>query len=182
MHLVDELVGRVREVAHGFGVGLAVGAGRVGPCPGTSISIALDSDVLGCGACGADAVDGGLIELGDEGAGHVMILSYTLERSSFRACELTHLIVGIEDDLRVVLECGRNVSPECAEVTRACDDLVIVSTVVVRNNQGIGPLFGDVVDLITSDDVDPVCCNHLNPTVSVRFPRYAESNVAVIED
>lgn len=86
MHLVDDLVGRVGKVAHGFGVGLAVGAGRVGPCPGTSVRIALDCDVLGCGACGADAVDGGLIQLGDEGAGHVVVLSYTLERGSPGAC------------------------------------------------------------------------------------------------
>lgn len=65
MHLVDEFV-------------LGVGKGGevvvvVGPFPGAGVGVAFDEDVLGFGAGGADAVDGGLVEVQHEGLVHVVV-------------------------------------------------------------------------------------------------------------
>ena len=55
MHLIDNLV-------LGIGQGLEVVV-VVGPFPGASVGVAFDEDVLVFGAGGADAVDGGLVEV-----------------------------------------------------------------------------------------------------------------------
>ena len=65
MHLVDDLVGGVGERFH-----VVV---DLNPGPGAGPGVAFDEDVLGCGSCGADAVDGGLVEVENEGLVHVVI-------------------------------------------------------------------------------------------------------------
>lgn len=55
MHLVDDLV-------LGIGQGLEVVVCG-GPFPGARVGVAFDEDVLGFGAGGADAINGGLVEV-----------------------------------------------------------------------------------------------------------------------
>ena len=79
------------------------------PCPGAGPGVALDEDVLRCGACCADTVDGGLVKAEDERVVHVVIL-----------------IVGVEDDLVVGCEqlgCG---CPPRFKTFNIGDDLVVV--------------------------------------------------------
>lgn len=62
MHLVDQLVrAAVGQTAHCLRVGLAVCARRRRPGPRARVRIAFYRDVLGCGACSANAVYGGLV-------------------------------------------------------------------------------------------------------------------------
>lgn len=121
MHLVDDLVLRV-------GQGLEVVV-DLGPGPGARVRVALDEDVLGGGAGGADAVDGGLVQVQDECLVHVVVL-----------------VVGVEDDLGVALVHGGEVLPERLEASGVGDDVAIEPTEVVRVNDGIGTGVGDEVD------------------------------------
>jgi hypothetical protein len=66
MHLVHYQVTRVRQRAHSSAVFPCC------PCPCAVPIVALDVDVLLYGASGADAVDGRLVELHDEGLVHVV--------------------------------------------------------------------------------------------------------------
>lgn len=65
MHLVHDLVLRVGE-------GLQVVV-YVDPGPGAGPGVAFDEDVLRGGACGADAVDCGLVEVQDELLVHLVV-------------------------------------------------------------------------------------------------------------
>lgn len=71
VHLVDELVGGVGE---GFEVVI-----HSGPGPGAGVGVAFDEDGLRGGACGADAGDGGLVEVEDEGLVHVVVFVVGVE-------------------------------------------------------------------------------------------------------
>lgn len=66
MHLVDELVLGIRQTAQVVVVG--------SPRPGTGVGVALGEDVLGGSAGGTDTVDGGLVQVQDEGLVHVVVL------------------------------------------------------------------------------------------------------------
>lgn len=68
MHLIHKLVLRVLQVDQAGAI-----AGR-NPSPCAGPRVALRGDVLGCGAGGADAVDGGLVEVEDELLVHVVVL------------------------------------------------------------------------------------------------------------
>lgn len=87
VHLVDELVSRVSQSDQ-------VCVGRV-PDVGARVRVALGKDVLAGGAGCADGVNGGLVEVQDQSLVHVMVL-----------------VVGIKDDIGIVLECGGNSGPE----------------------------------------------------------------------
>lgn len=113
VHLVDQLVARVSEGAHCLGVGQAgrgVLCGR--PGPGAGVGVAFGCDVLRCGASGADAVDGGLVELDDEVLVHVV-----------------ELVVRVEDDAGVGGEGLGEVGPEGLEGGGVGDDGVVVAAV-----------------------------------------------------
>lgn len=123
MHLVDEFVLRVGQTQKGGAVA------RGGPCPCTAPRVAFDKDVLGGGADATDGVDGGLVEPEDEVLVHIVVL-----------------VVGIEDDVvvgRKELGCG---GPPGAEAVYVGDHLVVVAAEVVRVDDGIGALAGDVPD------------------------------------
>ena len=127
MHLENQLVLRVHERAHSVGV-----AAR-DPGPGSRPAVALGGDVLGVGACGADAVNGGLVERHDEGLVHVVVF-----------------VVGVEDDLAIVLVRSCYGRPEGLEASDIGDDFIIVAPVVVRGDHGKCAPFGDVVDSLIS--------------------------------
>ena len=128
MHLVDELVGGVGEAAHGGAV--VAGAVVVVPRPGARVGVAFRCDVLGGGAGGADAVDGGLVEGDDEGLVHVVVL-----------------VVGVEDDLGVAGVLLGELLPPRLEAGGVGDDGVVEAAVVVWGDHGIRALAGDVFDL-----------------------------------
>ena len=119
MHLVDELVLWVGKSLH---VVVYVGPG---PCAGPLV--AFDKDVL-CGAGSSDTVDGGLVEIENEGLVHGVVL-----------------VVGVEHDAAVALELGGKVLPPGLEVGGGGDDLVEVAAVVVGVEENGGALAGDVV-------------------------------------
>lgn len=75
MHLVNKLV-------LGIGQGLEVVV-VVGPFPGTGVGIAFDENVLVFSAGRADAVDGGLVKVEDEGLVHVVVLVVCILSTSF---------------------------------------------------------------------------------------------------
>lgn len=119
MHLVDDLVLGVLEVLES----LTIAAGD--PAVGTSVGVTLDKDVLGGSAGLADGVNGGLVEVGDKGVLHIVVL-----------------VVGIEDDVTVVGETLSNLCPPGTKVGRALDDLVVEAAVVMRVNHSIvAPVF-----------------------------------------
>ena len=96
---------------------MAVGFARrgvygCGPGPGAGVGVAFGCDVLGRGACCADAVDGGLVELDDEGLGHVVVF-----------------VVGVEDHFAVGGVWGGDGFPEGLEAGCVCDDVVVVAAV-----------------------------------------------------
>lgn len=147
MHLVDQLVAGVGEGAHCLGVGEAgrgVLCGR--PGPGAGVGVAFGCDVLGGRAGGADAVDGGLVELDDEVLVHVV-----------------EFVVRVEDDAGVGGEGFGEVGPEGFECGGVGDDGVVIAAVygglvgigmryegertVVGGDEGGGALVGDVLDL-----------------------------------
>ncbi len=121
MHFVHDLVLRVRERRE-------VVVGRV-PRPGAGPRVALDKDVLRRGARGADAVDGGLVEVEDEGLVHVV-----------------ELVVGVEDDARVGGELGGDGLPPGAEGGGVGDDVAVVAAVVVRVENSVFARVSDEVD------------------------------------
>ena len=127
MHLVDDLVLWVGEVAHG---GAVVARAVVqGPRPCTGVCVAFGRDVLCRGSPCADTVDGGLVEADDEGLVHVVVF-----------------VVGVEDDLRVVGVDFRDGLPPRLEAAGIGDDGAVEAAVVVGGNHGIGAAGGDVVD------------------------------------
>ena len=121
VHLVDDLV-------LGIGKGGHVGVGHV-PGPGAGPLVTLNEYVLGGGAGGTDTVDGGLVEVEDEGLVHGVVL-----------------VVGVEDDVGVGLELGGNVGPEGLESVGIGDDFAIVAAIVVGVENDIGTGVGDRVD------------------------------------
>ena len=125
VHLVDELVLRVFEVDERGGVAGA------DPGPGAGPRVAFGRDVLGGGAGGAHAVDGGLVEVEDELLVHVVVL-----------------VVGVEDDEGVVFVLRGDVLPPCLEARRVGDDVAVEAAVVVGLHHGVFALAGDVVDLL----------------------------------
>lgn len=121
VHLVDDLV-------LGIGQGLEVVVDR-GPGPRAGVRVALDEDVLRGGACCPDAVDGGLVQVQDEGLVHVVVL-----------------IVGVEDDLGVALVHTGEVLPEGLEARGVGDDVTVEPAKVVWVNNGVGTGVGNKVD------------------------------------
>jgi hypothetical protein len=81
------------------------------PCSGPRI--AFNKDVLRGGAGGADAVDSGLVKTRHERVVHVVVL-----------------VVGVEDDLGVVLEAGGHCGPPGLEAGRVGNDLFVVATCI----------------------------------------------------
>ena len=65
MHLIDDLVLGIGELLQVVVV--------VGPLPRPGVLVAFDEDVLGLGTRGADAVDGGLVEVQHKGLVHVVV-------------------------------------------------------------------------------------------------------------
>ena len=123
MHLEDQLILRIDKGPHGVGI-----AAR-DPGPGAGPAVAFGGDVLGVGTGGADAVDGGLVEVDNEGLVHVVVF-----------------VVRVEDDLAVVFVGGCDGVPEGLEAGDVGDDFVVVAAVVVRGYHGEGAALGDVFD------------------------------------
>lgn len=95
------------------------------PVPGTGPGVALDEDVLRGGAGATDGVDGGLVQLADEGV--VLIVE---------------LIVSVEDDLLVGGVAFGYHGPPRSEAADVGDDIVIVATEVMRVNYRVcAPVF-----------------------------------------
>jgi hypothetical protein len=120
VHLVDDLVLRVSQCLH-----VVI---DVGPRPGAGPLVALNEDVLS-GACSANTVDGGLVEVENESLVHGVVL-----------------VVSVEHDAAVALELSSKVLPPGLKVRCGSDNLVEVTTVVVRVEKNSGSLAGDVVD------------------------------------
>lgn len=120
MHLVDELVLGVSQSLH-----VVV---DVGPRPGAGPLVAFDKDVLS-GTGSADTVDGGLVEVKNEGLVHGVVL-----------------VVGIEHDAAVALEQSSKVLPPGLEVRGGGDDLVKEAAIVVGVKKNSRSLASDVVD------------------------------------
>ena len=123
VHLVDELVLRVLEVDERSRVA------RRDPRPGAGPRIAFGRDVLLGSARGADAVDGGLVEVEDELLVHVV-----------------ELVVCVEHHQRVVLVLACDLLPPALEAAYVGDDFAVPPPVVVRLHHGVRPLFRDVID------------------------------------
>jgi len=86
---------------------------RIHKVPGAGPRVALYKDPLRCRPRRADAVDGGLIQPGHECVVHVVVL-----------------VVGVEDNLVVALEAGRDRGPPCLEARGVGYDLVVVAACV----------------------------------------------------
>jgi hypothetical protein len=111
MHLIDDVVMRIGQCSHG-----GVGAGRY-PSPSTGVGVAFDEDSLRRGTCSTDAVDSGLIQVADKGVVHVMVF-----------------IVGVEDNVTVPAEMGRNCLPKSLETSSVRDDVAVVATEVLSTD------------------------------------------------
>ena len=125
VHLVYQFVLWVFQINHTG----AVAGGNPRPC--ASPAVALRGDVLFCGACGADAVDGGLVEVEDELLVHVMVF-----------------VVCVEDDEVVVFVFGGDVGPPGFEGGCVGYDVAEEAAVVVRLDHGVGAFGGYVVYLL----------------------------------
>lgn len=67
-----------------------------------------------------------------------------------RVVHVVVLVVGVKDDLVVVLETGGDRLPPRSKVSRAGDDVAVVAAVVVGVDDGVGSLGGDVLDELQS--------------------------------
>ena len=117
------------------------------PSPGSGPRVALDENILRCGACCSDAIDGGLVGTQDERVVYVVIL-----------------VVGVEDDLAVggkQLGCG---CPPGLETVDIGNNLVVIPALTVDNikllstrtkvvgvKHRVGTLAGDVSDNLQCD-------------------------------
>jgi len=115
VHLVDQLVARVHQRAHRVAVTARY------PRPRSCPRVAFGRYVLRRGARRADAVDGGLVQLHHQRLVHVVVL------------------VGVEDDERVIGEFGGDGRPLLLEADCVGDD-VVVAVVVIRLDHGVGAL------------------------------------------
>lgn len=119
VHLVEELLaGGIRRISQ---VLESVAGAALDPVPGTRVRVTLDPDVLGRGTRSTDVGDGGLVQVVDQRVVHVVVL-----------------VVGVEDDLLVVLETSGNGLPPGSEVGAAGDDVAVVAAVVVGIDDGVG--------------------------------------------
>ena len=101
----------------------AKGKKRTGP------HISLGGDVLGRCACRSDTVDGGLVQVEDEGLVHIMVF-----------------VISVEDNEFVALILCCDILPPCLETCSIGDDVLIEPTIVVWLNHGVCTFTGDVVD------------------------------------
>jgi hypothetical protein len=117
----------------------------------TTLTIAFHVNNL-LSACSPDAVYGRLVQRNDKCGGHGVVPASTQSAQ----CSLLQtndrrdkLIVGIEDDPAVVLVLRSNSLPPLAESSGIGNDLLVVPSVVVRLDHGVGASTGDVVDLLS---------------------------------
>lgn len=95
--------------------------------PGTSPRVSFDKDVLGGGTGASDGVDGGLVELADEGI--VLVVE---------------LVVGVKDDLLVSGVALSYGSPPGSKSGDVGDDVAVVATEVVRVDYSVSaPNYGE---------------------------------------
>lgn len=88
---------------------------------------AFDEDVLGGSTSCSDTVDTSLVELSNDSVGRFIV----------------EFIVAIKDDIVVGCELGRDIGPESLEVRCRSEHGAIVSSKVVRVNNGMSPSSGD---------------------------------------
>lgn len=88
--------------------------------PGTGPGVAFDKDVLGRGTGASDGVDGGLVQLADEGV--VLVVE---------------LVVGVKDDLLVGSVSLSHDGPPRSEPGDIGDDVAVVAAEVVGVDDGI---------------------------------------------
>ena len=89
--------------------------------PSTAPRVSLEEDELVGSPRISDTVDRGLVEIRDKLVIHVMVF-----------------IVGVEDDLLVVLEACRHGLPPGLEVGDVRDDIAVVASEVVGVENGVG--------------------------------------------
>jgi hypothetical protein len=142
VHLVDELVLRIFEGTEGG----AVAGGY--PRPGAGPAVAFGRDVLRGGASGADAVDGGLVEVEDELLVHVVVPEYLLDHANCANASIFNiLVICVEDDKLVVLELGGDILPPSLKAGGVGNDVGVEAAIVMRLDHSVGAFLGDIVHL-----------------------------------
>jgi hypothetical protein len=94
---------------------------RIYPVPGAGPRVPLDEDVLRGGSGASDAVDGLLVQHGDD-----------------RVVLIVELVVGVEDDVVVARVALGHRRPPCLEPVAVRDDVAVVAPEVVRVDDGVG--------------------------------------------
>jgi hypothetical protein len=116
-------------------------------------------DVLFCSAGSADPVDGGLVELNDEGLVHVVDCRKSVLgcghdgwqretgwRRNVSGSDGLTFVVRVEDHILIVFVWSSECLPKLLHAGYIGDDFVVVATVVVRDNHCVSLLVCDVFD------------------------------------
>lgn len=168
MHLVEKLVvDAISQTTHCLAVGLSISALCGCPSPSTGVGVALDGDVLRGSADRANGIDSCLVELSDKSRRFIM-----------------KFIVGIKDDLFIVLELCSNGFPESRKVLGRSDDCSVVTTVVVRYDDGIGTKLSNPINSLC--EIAKVCgvqgTSHLIGHQTLHQEVHTEAVIALVDE